>query len=96
MINCCMYFINDNSSYKYSKKEDDILVKVSMLRNNGLRRFCSACGCIIEDKQPMYSLTIGIHENPVENTHIRLCEDCGNDLNNDISEEYSKFVDLNK
>lgn len=50
---------------------------------------CESCGSEIIKQQPFFELYFN-------NTHRRLyiCEDCGNHLQNDMSDEYSKFVDL--
>ena len=43
----------------------------------------------IKEKQPFYELYFKkIY------TTIKICEDCGQDLQNDMSDEYHKFVDL--
>jgi len=52
---------------------------------------CLECGEIIEQFAPCWYLEF-------EKGYIRvdLCEDCGNNLSNNMDEEYSEFVELGK
>lgn len=52
---------------------------------------CSDCGCEIIREQPVYK--IDIEDVPQD---IFLCEDCGNELQISLSNEYAKFVDLKR
>jgi rRNA maturation endonuclease Nob1 len=52
------------------------------------RMLCHACESLIEQEQPYYSCEINSMD-------LDLCEDCGNDLQNDMADGYQKFVDLN-
>lgn len=50
---------------------------------------CESCGGEIIKQQPFFELYLkDIHQT------LHICEDCGNHLQNDMLDEYSKFVDL--
>lgn len=51
---------------------------------------CNDCQCEIVREQPLYTIDIG------EEQAIDLCEDCGNELQVALSDEYTKFIDLKK
>lgn len=63
-------------------------VKFERLKKSKLI-LCDACMNDIKAEQPHFSLFLD-----AIGQGISLCEDCGNNLQNDMSEEYSKFVDL--
>lgn len=50
---------------------------------------CDCCMSDIQIEQPHFE----IYLDAIGQT-IHLCEDCGNDLQNDMSDEYCKFIDL--
>ena len=52
---------------------------------------CNGCNSEIRCEQPYFKISI----NSLLTT-ISLCEDCGNHLQNDMSDEYCEFVDLGK
>lgn len=56
---------------------------------------CDGCKTIIESNAPSFIISLGVepHEGMAENIFC-LCEDCGNDLQNDMADEYNRFVDL--
>ena len=63
------------------------MIKVDFLRSNSVR-LCSSCGTMIEKEQPFFIFRFS---NGYYN--FCLCEDCGNDLQNDMNDEYQRFVD---
>ena len=66
------------------------MIEVQFKRFTGKYKIhCESCGKDIKEKQPFYELYFKkIY------TTIKICEDCGQDLQNDMSDEYHKFVDL--
>ena len=52
---------------------------------------CDDCGKIVVKEEPHFNIEFELEENIVF-----LCEDCGNELQNNLSQEYKKFVDLEK
>lgn len=54
---------------------------------------CDGCKDAIKANAPTYSIMLGCDKDGYENI-ISLCEDCGSHLQNDMSDEYSRFVDL--
>lgn len=50
---------------------------------------CYSCGDIIQEEAPAFVISF-------PNECFILCKDCGNDMQNDMANEYSKFVDLKK
>lgn len=50
---------------------------------------CESCGIKINKDQPYFEL----YFNDIHQT-LHICEDCGNILQRDMSDEYCKFVDL--
>ena len=68
------------------------MIEVNFKRFTGKHKIhCESCGKDIKEKQPFYELYF-------KNIYVKinLCEDCGQDLQNDMSDEYHKFVDLGK
>lgn len=66
------------------------MIEVSMERSKW-KQPCCGCNSIIEKEAPMFILyNIG----GAMKIDIILCEDCGNNLQNDINDEYQKFVEL--
>lgn len=53
------------------------------------RADCDSCGSTIRKEQAFFRL----YFNNIDQT-IHICEDCGNNMQNDMSDEYCKFVDL--
>lgn len=72
------------------------MIRTEFKRNN-YKVVCDGCNKEINPNEPAYSIILGCdkYEDIQENV-IMLCEDCGNDLLNDMSDEYCSFVDLNK
>lgn len=66
-------------------------INVEFIRCNEEDLECDGCGIEIVKDQPMYKINFG-----ARNTEIFICEDCGNGMCNDMSDEYSRFVDLGK
>lgn len=70
-----------------------------MLRVNMSRKEykieCDGCHTIVEENTPSFTIDLGClgYEDSYEE-RISLCEDCGNDLMNDLSDEYNRFCDL--
>ena len=66
------------------------MIEVQFKRFTGKHKIhCESCGKDIKEKQPFFELYFKkIY------TTINICEDCGQDLQNDMSDEYHKFVDL--
>ena len=52
---------------------------------------CDGCGCEILEDAPYWCLDCEATINDMS-----ICEDCGNELQNNLSQEYKKFIDLNK
>lgn len=53
---------------------------------------CCGCGRLINAEEPTFK--ISQEQQTVSNIEIILCEDCGNSLQNDMSDDYCRFVDL--
>lgn len=66
------------------------MIGVEFKRFSGEYRVdCESCGSKIIKEQPFFELYFkDIHQT------IHICEDCGNNLQNNMSDEYCKFVDL--
>lgn len=66
------------------------MIEVKFKRFTGKYKIhCQSCGENIKEEQPFFELYFGsIYQT------INICEDCGQDLQNDMSDEYHKFVDL--
>ena len=47
---------------------------------------CESCGSEIREQQPFFEL----YFKEIGQT-VHICEDCGNDLQNDMSDEYCRF-----
>lgn len=54
---------------------------------------CDGCKNVIEANAPTYSVMLGCDRDGYEDI-VSLCEDCGSHLQNDMSDEYNRFVDL--
>ena len=67
------------------------MVDVKFERLNENTIVFDGCTCEIVLEQPHFSIYLDTIEQS-----IFLCEDCGNHLQNDMSDEYCKFVDLRK
>lgn len=65
------------------------MINVEFKRNNYVV-ICDGCGCEILSEAPSFRLDFGVQEGIAEQT-ICLCENCGNDVQNDMSDEYCKF-----
>lgn len=50
---------------------------------------CQGCGALIEAEAPAF--VIVQEEEHINDIEIVLCEDCGNSLQNDISDDYCRF-----
>lgn len=68
------------------------MINVEFKRNEYVIK-CDGCGRDIHVDEPSYRLEFGVQDNTAEQT-ISLCEDCGGHLQNDMSNEFCKFVDL--
>lgn len=64
-------------------------INVEFTRCNEKDLECDGCGFEIAKNQTMYKINFEARA-----TEIFLCEDCGNDMCNDMNDEYSRFVDL--
>lgn len=65
------------------------MIHTSFKRSKNDVILCEGCGTEIKIKQPHFEIYFDF-----TGVVIPLCEDCGNDLQNDMSDEYCKFVDL--
>lgn len=65
------------------------MIEVQFKRFDGEYKVdCESCGDKIRKEQPFFQLYFkDIHQ------ILHICEDCGNNLQNDMSDEYSRFVD---
>ena len=54
-------------------------------------KVCCGCGALIEKEAPAFTIIQG--EQHLNNIEIVLCEDCGNNLQNDMSDDYCMFND---
>lgn len=50
---------------------------------------CCGCGRLINAEEPAFE--IAQEQETINNIEIRLCEDCGNSLQNDMSDDYCYF-----
>ena len=72
------------------------MIEVNFKRFTGKHKIhCESCGKDIKENQPFFELYF---KKIFKNIYVKinLCEDCGQDLQNDMSDEYHKFVDLGK
>lgn len=57
---------------------------------------CEVCGIYIPIEAPSWDIRFGVLYNDGAENVINLCEDCGNNLQNDMVDEYQRFIDLKK
>lgn len=55
---------------------------------------CDGCGAVIEAEAPAFNLNF--ENSSIGEITLTICEDCGNNLQNDMADEYVEFVDLCK
>ena len=67
------------------------MIKVEFKRNEHVIK-CDGCGRDVYIDEPSYRLEFGVQDNIAEQI-ISLCENCGGYLQNDMSDEFCKFVD---
>ena len=65
------------------------MVEVEFLRSNSIR-VCPGCKMTIEKEQPFFIFRFNKNDGY---NNFCLCEDCGNNLQNDMNDEYQRFVD---
>lgn len=68
------------------------MINVEFKRNEYVIK-CDGCGRDIYVDEPSYKLEFGVQDSMAEQI-ISLCEDCGRHLQNDMSDEFCKFIDL--
>ena len=65
------------------------MIDVKFERLNIDMTLCDGCLTEIRETQPHFAIDLDMI-----GRLIHLCEDCGNNLQNNMSDEYCKFVDL--
>jgi len=61
------------------------------LKKSQVQFDCDSCGGLVEKEAPYWML-----EFEAVGKIICICEDCGNDLQTDMNDDYSKFVDMER
>lgn len=66
------------------------MIETEFIRSNA-KKLCTGCKTFIETQQPFFIFRFNNSDR-----NFCLCEDCGHNLQNDMNDEYQRFVDMRK